>query len=46
MIGDIAYNYGYNEFLAERLFQLFNVNEVNLHRFRLRKPQVTKGAPF
>ncbi|KAG8823229.1 rRNA (cytosine-C5-)-methyltransferase nop2 [Serendipita sp. 399] len=28
LISDIAYNYGYNEFLAERLFQLFSVNEA------------------
>lgn len=28
IIADIAYNYGYNEFLTERLFQLFNVNEA------------------
>lgn len=33
MIADIAYNYGYNEFLAERLFQLFNVNEVSFTPF-------------
>ncbi|CAG7846032.1 25S rRNA (cytosine-C(5))-methyltransferase nop2; AltName: Full=Nucleolar protein 2 [Serendipita indica DSM 11827] len=28
LIADIAYNYGYNQFLAERLFQLFTVNEA------------------
>ncbi|PVG02788.1 NOL1/NOP2/sun family putative RNA met [Serendipita vermifera] len=28
IISDIAYNYGYNEFLTERLFQLFTVNEA------------------
>ena len=28
IISDIASNYGYNEFLAERLFHLFTINEV------------------
>jgi len=28
IISDIASNYGYNAFLAERLFHLFTVNEV------------------
>ncbi len=28
IISDIASNYGYNEFLAEKLFHLFAVNEV------------------
>lgn len=28
IISDIASNYGYNEFLAEKLFHLFTVNEV------------------
>lgn len=28
LVADIASYYGYNEFLAEKLFQLFPVNEV------------------
>ena len=30
LISDIASYYGYNEFLAEKLFQLFSVNEVSI----------------
>ena len=30
LISDIASYYGYNEFLAEKLFQLFSVNEVHI----------------
>ena len=30
LISDIAGYYGYNEFLAEKLFQLFSVNEVSI----------------
>jgi len=29
LVADIASYYGYNDFLAEKLFQLFPVNEVN-----------------
>jgi len=30
LLSDIASYYGYNEFLAEKLFQLFSVNEVSI----------------
>ena len=30
LVADIASYYGYNDFLAEKLFQLFPVNEVNI----------------
>ena len=34
LISDIASYYGYNDFLAEKLFQLFPVSEVRSRYFR------------
>ena len=33
LVADIASYYGYNDFLAEKLFQLFPVNEVSILLF-------------
>lgn len=35
LISDIANYYGYNDFLAEKLFQLFPVAEVRLGLFHM-----------